>query len=101
MGKSKYSKSFRLQVAREAIRPENRGLEHLIAEKYGIKEWTVERWRDHLMEVGEEKAFVKGFSNKDKRTNYEKQLEHENAALREEIEILKKAAAFLANVKRD
>ena len=29
------------------------------------------------------------------------ELEKENAALREEVEILKKAAAFLANVKRD
>lgn len=101
MAKNRYSKSFRLQVAREAIRPENRGLEHLIAEKYGVQQWTVERWRDHLLEVGEVKAFTKGFTKTDKRTNYEKQLEKENAALREEVEILKKAAAFLANVKRD
>ena len=36
-----------------------------------------------------------------KQTQREKELEKENAALREEIAILKKAAAFLANVKHE
>lgn len=46
-------------------------------------------------------TFRKGFTKSDKRTDREKELEKENAELREEVEILKKAAAFLANVKRD
>ena len=96
-----YSKSFKLQVAKEASRPENRGLEHVIAEKYGIMPWTVIKWRDHFLEFGETKAFKKEFTKQKRKTDREIELEKENAALREEVETLKKAAAFLANVKRD
>ena len=88
-------------VAKEALLPENKDLEHVIADKYGIMPWTVIRWREHLAEVGEAEAFRYGFSKWDRRTDREKKLEKENAELREEIEILKKAAAFLASVKRD
>ena len=46
-------------------------------------------------------AFKEGYSKGIRKSNRELELEKENAALREEVEILKKAAAFLANVKRD
>ena len=101
MSRTKYNKEFRLMVAKEALLPENKDLEHVIADKYGIMPWTVIRWREHLAEVGEAEAFRYGFSKWDRRTDREKKLEKENAELREEIEILKKAAAFLASVKRD
>ena len=101
MSGTKYNRTFRLMVAKEALLPENRDLEHVIAEKYGIMPWTVIRWREHLAEVGEAEAFRYGFSKGDRRTDREKKLEKENAELREEVEILKKAAAFLASVKRD
>jgi transposase len=101
MSRTNYSKQFKLMVAKEALLPENKNLEHVIADKYGIMPWTVIRWRNHLAEVGEDKAFRKGFTKSDQRTDREKELEKENAELREEVEILKKAAAFLANVKRD
>ena len=101
MERSRYSKSLKLQVAKEAARLENRGLEHIIAKKYNIKPWTVIKWRDHFLEVGEDDAFKRGYSKGIKKSNRELELEKENAALREEVEILKKAAAFLANVKRD
>ena len=101
MSRTKYNRTFRLMVAKEALLPENRDLEHVIAEKYGIMPWTVIRWREHLAEVGEAEAFRYGFSKGDRRTDREKKLEKENAELREEVEILKKAAAFLASVKRD
>ena len=101
MSRTNYSREFRLMVAREALLPENKDLEHVIADKYGIMPWTVIRWREHLAEVGEAEAFRYGFSKWDRRTDREKKLEKENAELREEIEILKKAAAFLASVKRD
>ena len=101
MSGTKYNRTFRLMVAKEALLPENRGLEHVIAEKYGIMPWTVIRWREHLAEVGEADAFRKGFYKGPKKTAREKELEKENAELREEVEILKKAAAFLASVKRD
>ena len=101
MSRTNYSREFRLMVAKEALLPENKGLEHVIADKYGVMPWTVIRWREHLAEVGEAEAFRYGFSKWDRRTDREKKLEKENAELREEIEILKKAAAFLASVKRD
>ena len=101
MSRTKYNRTFRLMVAKEALLPENRDLEHVIAEKYGIMPWTVIRWREHLAEVGEAEAFRYGFSKGGRRTDREKKLEKENAELREEVEILKKAAAFLASVKRD
>lgn len=101
MTTTRYSKEFRMQVAKEALRPESRGLEHVIAEKYGVMPWTVIKWRDHLLEFGEAKAFKRGYTVEKRKTKREIELEKENADLREEVEILKKAAAFLANVKRD
>ena len=89
------------KIAEEAMLPENQGLEHVIAEKYHVMPWTVIKWRDHLQQVREENAFKKGYTLKKRSTPREVELEKENAQLREEVEILKKAAAFLANVKRD
>lgn len=101
MARDNYSIDLRLQVAKEAVKPENKGMEHIIAEKYDIKPWTVIKWRDHYLDVGEAAAFRPGVYGRNKKTNRERELERENAELREEVEILKKAAAFLANVKRD
>ena len=81
--------------------PEDQGLEHVIAEKYHVMPWTVIKWRDHLQQVGEENAVKKGYTRKKRSTPRQDEREKENAQLREEVEILKKAAAFLANVKRD
>ena len=77
-----------------------RGLEHIIAEKYEIRPWTVVKWRDIYLQQGEiglSKGNLSGH-NKSKR---ELELEKENAELREEIQILKKAAAFLADLRRE
>ena len=63
MSRTNYSKQFKLMVAKEALRPENKNLEHVIADKYGIMPWTVIRWRNHLAEVGEDKAFRNGLPN--------------------------------------
>lgn len=100
MSQRKYTREFRFRVAREATRPENKGMEHIIAEKYDVRPWTVIKWKDHYLEFGE-KAFNRGFTSKLKKTPREVELEKENAELREEVEILKKAAAFLANVKHE
>ena len=95
MARSKYSRGLKIKVAKEAMLPENQGLEHVIAEKYHVMPWTVIKWRDHLQQVGEENAFKKGYTLK------KRSPPREVEQLREEVEILKKAAAFLANVKRD
>ena len=96
----RYTKEFRINVAKEAVRPENKGLEHIIAQKYGIKPWTVIKWAQLYEQYGEN-SLSKGKLASVRKSDRERQLEKENAALREEIEILKKAAAFLAKVGRE
>ena len=101
MGNERYSEQFKLQVAKEALLPENHGLEHVIARKYGVMPWTVEKWAEMLKSQGEEEAFKrKRKQRQNKMTPREAELEKENARLREEVEILKKAAAFLADLRR-
>ena len=100
MSSKGYSKEFRMRVAKEADQPENKGMEHIIAAKYGILPGTVRRWAEHYLENGED-AFYRGYTKPNTKSPREKQLEKEIEDLRLEIEILKKAAAFLANVKRE
>lgn len=95
-----YNKTFRLKVTKEALLPENKDMEHIIAKKYGLRPGTVIRWTEAYLQYGES-AFSKGGYRLNKSTNREKELEKENAQLREEIEILKKAAAFLADLRRE
>lgn len=94
-----YKKRFRVKVAKEATKPEMKGMESHIAKKYGILPSTVARWAAIYREYGEN-ALGDKISSIEKKSDKEIQLEKENAALREEIEILKKAAAFLAEVGR-
>ncbi len=99
MGRKNYPKAFKTRVAMEACKPENEGLEHIIATKYHLRENTVLKWKRIYQQHGEA-----GFSRQNAPvkllTEREKELEKENAALREEIAILKKAAAFLADQRR-
>jgi transposase len=94
-----YNKSFRVKVAKEASRSEMKGMEEHIAKKYGLRVSTVLKWKGLYQEYGET-ALGRNLSSFNKKSDREIELEKENAALREEVEILKKAAAFLANVGR-
>jgi len=98
--KKRYTKAFRITVAKEAIRLENKDLEHVIAQKYGVRPWTVRKWAQVYQQYGED-GFSRRMLVSDKKSARERQLEKENAALKEEIEILKKAAAFLAKAGRE
>ena len=100
MQKKHYSKAFRVQVAKEAALPENDGLEHIIAEKYSVRPTTVAKWKQIYLEKGTI-GLSHGMLRDERKTAYELELEKRNRELEEEVEILKKAAAFLANVKRD
>ena len=99
MGDGHYSKSFRIRVAKEATSPEMKGMEEHIAKKYDIRVSTVLRWAEIYREYGENGLGAK-ISSPTKKSDKEIQLEKENAALREEVAILKKAAAFLAEAGR-
>ena len=96
-----YKKSFKIQVAREASQPEYEGLEHVIAEKYKMRVSTVLRWKEAYQEFGENGLGRSDRKNYKKRSAREIELEKENAELKEEIAILKKAAAFLADLRRE
>ena len=94
-----YNKGFRIKVVKEAIKPEMQGMEEHIAKKYGIRPDTVRRWVAIYNDYGESGLGVR-ITSPAKKSDKEIQLEKENAALREEIEILKKAAAFLVELSR-
>ena len=94
-----YNKSLRVKVAKEASAPEMKGMEEHIAKKYGLRPGTVRRWAQIYQEYGEN-ALGSRITSPDKKSDREIQLEKENAELREEVAILKKAAAFLADVGR-
>ena len=98
MAAKKITFDFRMQVVQEALKPENRNSIKYIAEKYGITDSAVNKWIRRYNEYGEEALKSNWKSNvMNKRI---KELERENAELREETEILKKAAAFLVDVVR-
>lgn len=98
MSAKDYTFSFRLKVVQEALRPENRNSVSYIAEKYDVNEQTLARWIRRYNKYGEESLKTNWKTKvKDQRI---KELERENAELREEAEILKKAAAFLADAIR-
>lgn len=101
MSNVKYKKAFRMEVVNEALKPEYANMEDIVARKYGVRPDTVLRWKEAYLTHGEKALSENRYRNKKRRTEREIELEKENAALREEVEILKKAAAFLAKVGRE
>ena len=90
----RYSKEFKL----EAIRLLNEGSKPVseIAMQLGVKRTLLYRWKDQLLEKGD-----KAFSNRLGRPTREEEseltrLRRENKDLKEERDILKKAAAYFA-----
>lgn len=94
----RYDQEFKLHLVQEALLPENKHNLKLIAEKYGINPSTLSRWRDLYLEYG--KAGLDKNVLRSLKRQHIKDLEKENAELKEEVAILKKAAAFLAEVGR-
>ena len=108
MVRRKYTKSFRKKVVEEALRPEMEGKEFLVAEKYNIRPSTVCRWMDLYLKYGETALCDNAqqiYASQSKESRAYKKLETEKnkeiAELKEEVEILKKAAAFLTKIQRD
>lgn len=94
-----YTKEFKLMVAREATRPEFENIEHVIAKKYSLRVNTLMRWKKLFVKYGEQ-AFVRGFRPEAVDLARGKYLQR-ISELEEEVEVLKKAAAFLAKVNRE
>lgn len=96
---SYYSKSFKIEVAEEALKPEFEHAFHIVARKYGLRPSTVRNWRNIYRDHGPD-GFSKSFKAQERYKTLSLK-DKEIAELKEEIEILKKAAAFLAKVNRE
>ena len=92
---SKYSKEFKL----EAIRLLNEKTKPIaeLAKELGIKRTFLYRWRAQLRRKSEAKAFNNEPWPKQTKSDDElRRLRKENESLKEDLEILKKAAAYFA-----
>lgn len=91
--RGRYPKEFKV----EAVRLLNLGDKPVskLAFELGVKRTLLYRWRDQLSKNGES-AFSGPGRPKDDQLNELARLKKENAILREERDILKKAAAYFA-----
>jgi transposase len=90
---SEYSKEFKLEAIRLLNEKEKPVAE--IARELGIKRTLLYRWRDDVNKNGD-KALKKSGRPKKEEMSELSRLRQENKDLREERDILKKAAAYFA-----
>ena len=93
-----YTAEFKKHVVAEALQQPDKHDWPLVAKKYGVRSTTLREWIKLYEEYGEAGFTVKT-RNQAERERI-KELEKEIVELKEENEILKKAAAFLAEVGR-
>ena len=93
-----YSKAFKLQVVQDALDPKYEKNLDALEEMYGVHVRTICRWRDQYIRYGEA-GLSRGYKANVKAERIA-ELEKEVKDLRMENEILKKAAAFLADAMR-
>jgi transposase len=94
MGKYKtYSKEFKLEAVRLLEQSGKPGAE--IARELGIKRNQLYKWQEQLKAKGHEGVFP-GHGRRAGTEAEMARLQHENACLQEENEILKKAARYFA-----
>ena len=97
MGEQKrYDPRFKVHVVEEALMPENKHNSKLIAERYGINPGTLSHWKKLYLQYGEAGLNPKMINAL--KEQHLRDLEKENKDLKEEVAILKKAAAFLVEV---
>ncbi len=90
--KRTYSKDFKIKAC-ELVVKENIAVS-VVAEKFGINNVMLHRWVSEYREFGEEAFVGKGHQ---KPADVElRKLRKENERLKQEVEILKKAAAYFA-----
>jgi len=89
-----FSIEFKEEVIKKLLDPKEKKSMQQLAIEYGLSPSTLGKWRNQYLEYG-----VDGFSPRSRRAHEAKmtrELEKELEELREENEILKKAAAFFA-----
>lgn len=89
-----YAKEFKLEAVRMMDRGEKPAAE--LAMELGIRRNTLYKWKEQLQDKGEQ-AFTgqRGRPRKEEQSELTT-LKQENERLKEELEILKKAAAYFA-----
>ncbi|MBQ0712139.1 MAG: transposase [Porticoccus sp.] len=88
-----YTKEFKLEAVRLLESSDKPGTD--IAREIGIRRNMLYKWQEQLSDKGDDAFRGSGrkLANKDDKMQ---QLERENRRLKEEVEILKKAAAYFA-----
>jgi len=89
-----YSNEFKEELVKKLLDPKEKKTMQQLGMEYGVSPSALGDWRTQYLKYGAE-----GFSPQGRRTHGEKrvrELEKELEELREENEILKKAAAFFA-----
>jgi len=89
-----FSNEFKEELVKKILDPKEKKTMQQLGMEYGVNPSTLGTWRDQYLEYG-----IEGFSPHGRRThekNRTRELEKELEELREENEILKKAAAFFA-----
>lgn len=91
---ARYSKEFKL----EAIRLLNEKVKPIaeLAKELGVKRTLLYRWRAELNNKSEAKVFNGEPWPKPEKSDELRRLRKENESLKEDLEILKKAAAYFA-----
>ena len=89
-----FTNEFKAELVKKLLDPKEKKTMTQLGIEYGIDHGTLGRWRDQYLEYGIDGFSTRGRQNHDKKRARE--LEKELAELREENEILKKAAAFFA-----
>lgn len=104
--KKRYNKKSRKMVVEEALKPEFEDKLYLVADKYVLSQTVIERWVSNYKKLGDV-GLTKGFAFNIEGSVIEfkdeeiKQKDKKISELEEEIEIPKKATAFLAKLNRD
>lgn len=91
--RSSYSKEFKLEAVRLLREADKTATE--IAMELGIRRNQLYKWRDDLEKTGDVASNKRGRPKKGQESETA-QLRLENKRLKEEVEILKKAAAYFA-----
>lgn len=91
--RNSYTKEFKLEAVRLLESSDKPGAD--IARELGIRRNMLYKWQDQLSSKGDEAFRGAGRKPADKNDKMA-QLERENLKLKEEVEILKKAAAYFA-----
>jgi transposase len=92
--RKRYSKEFKRQAVEMLETRDRPGVE--IARELGVRQNQLYKWREEIKKKGADEAFNGPGRPKIENQSEVSRLKQENKRLKEELEILKKAAAYFA-----